>query len=427
MLPISNKSGEFIPFIDAFFTATSATCVTGLVVVDTAVNYTLFGQIVILLLIQIGGLGFMTLTTLLFLIIGKKITLKERLLIQESLSQGSLQGLVKLTKGIFKLTLIIESIGAIILMIGFLLSGLPFAKSLYYGIFHSISAFCNAGFDVLGADYGAYVGMGAFSKNPLILMTLSILITFGGIGFIVVGDIIKAKKWSRLMLHTKIVLVVTATLTALSFVVFLFSEWNNPETIGTMNAGDKIFNCLFQAVTPRTAGFSTFNQASMSRQSQSFSMMMMFIGASPTSTGGGIKTTTLFILIVVAIANVKGKKEVIVDMQKISLPQIFKAVTIFISGIACVFCSTMILACTETHLEINNLKNLLFESISAYATVGLTLGVTPTLTVWGKLVISGTMFIGRVGAITISVAFAKQNMIKNNNLIKYPDAKIIAG
>lgn len=429
-LPFSHNAGEWYPFIDSLFTSTSAVCVTGLSVADTAVEFSLFGQIVIMFLIQIGGLGFMTMTTIVFIIIGKRITLKDRLVIKEALSEHSLQGLVKFTKRILLYTLIFESLGAVLLMIAFI-PEFGFWDGFYKSIFHSISAFCNAGFDIMGANKGVFDGMGSYVSNVLVSLTLIFLIVTGGLGLCVIADIASYRKSKRLMFHTKVVLWATAGLILVSTVVYMCMEYYNPATIGNLSFGEKFLVCLFQAVTPRTAGFSTVDQAALTEGSSVFTMFLMFVGASPASTGGGIKTTTFIILMLILSAGIRGKKEIVFRKYNIDKELMLKTMAVAILGLTVVFTLTFILSLTEannaalnTMFGENAFETFLFEAFSAFSTVGLTKGITPYLSASGKCFVALTMLIGRVGALLFGLSLAGKG---DNVNIKYQDAKILVG
>lgn len=423
-LPISSNSGTWMSFIDALFTSTSAVCVTGLIVVDTAVYFSLFGQIVIMLLIQIGGLGFITLTSLMFLIIGKKISYKNRITIQESLNQDSNQGIVKLVKNIIIMVLIIEACGFICLAPSMIVN-LGWGKGLFSALFLSISAFCNAGFDVLGTESTMFQNLAPFSQNVLVLLPIMLLIVIGGIGYLVLFDIgNKFKKDKKKMsFHSKIVLFTTLILIFGGAILFAIFEWNNPNTIGNMGFGDKIVNAFFQSITPRTAGFSTFDQAALTPQSRIVTNLFMFIGGSPASTAGGIKTTTFVILILSLFRFSNDKGDVVCGKKQVSHKIIQKSFKIF--GIAIlVICSSVLLLCVVEPTI--STSAVIFEVVSAISTVGISLGITPTLSAISKMILIFLMYIGRLGVFTLSLAISSRTQ-KTNEEIEYPDSKIIVG
>ena len=422
-LPISSNNGEWFSFIDGLTTSTSAVCVTGLVVVDTAVHFSLFGQIVILFLIQIGGLGFITITALVFLIMGKKITFERRITMQESLNQENVQGIVKLVKNIIILVFTTELIGFLCLAPSFInLYG--WTDGLFKALFLAISAFCNAGFDNLGTVDSQFSNLSIFAQNSLVLLPVMLLVVIGGIGFIVLFDIGKKIKGEKLSLHSKVVLIITAILVFGGAIIFGLLEWNNPETIGNMSVWDKIINCLFQSITPRTAGFLTYDPAKLSQASIVLTDILMFIGGSPASAAGGIKTTTLLILLIAIFKRENVNGNIAFFKRRISTKMVKKSLRVIVSAIVLVLTSTFLLCAFEgstiTAVE------AMFESISAISTVGLTLGITPFLCIGSKLILIFLMFAGRVGAVTLTLALANRKVSIHHD-IEYPDSKIMVG
>ncbi len=426
-LPISHNDGEWFGFTDSLFTATSCVCVTGLVVVDTAIEFSLFGQIIILLLIQIGGLGFMTLATMMFIVFGKKINLQNRIYMQESVSEDHLKGVVKLAQKIVIYTLTFEAIGAFILAFP-LSKDFGVGEGIFKAIFMSVSAFCNAGFDILGKEFGAFSSIEHYATNPLVLLTLSMLIITGGLGFAVITDIISRKKSNRLRAHSKAVLSMTAILIVLGTCMFLGFEYNNPKTIGGMSFGGKLLNSLFQAVTPRTAGFQVFDQADFTVSGITLTMFLMFIGASPASTGGGVKTTTILIMLAYLWANLRGERDLVLSKKQITVNQLRKAVAIITMACLVIVGSVMIISIAEgvNGNAAAGFEEILFESISAFSTVGLTMGITPTLSVTSRLVLCLVMLIGRTGPITMGWALVRK-VNKTQVNIKYPNSDIMVG
>ncbi|HAE91449.1 TrkH family potassium uptake protein [Tissierella praeacuta] len=412
-LPIATQGGKSIGFINALFTSASAVCVTGLVVVNTGEFWSLFGQIVIILLIQIGGLGFMTMATIGALIIGKKITLKERLIIKEQLNQETMSGLVKLTKYAVLSTFAIEGIGAILLSTRFIPTyGL--IKGIWFSIFHSISAFCNAGFDITGNSIVPFVG------DFIINMTISGLIILGGLGFSVYIDISRNKSFKKLHLHSKLVLTITVILLVVGMIIFLLIEFNNPYTIGNLNTGEKIISSFFQSVVPRTAGFNSVNIGGLLDTTVFFMIILMFIGGSPGSTAGGIKTTTFGTLILTTVGVIRGNKDVVAYRKRIADEVINRSLAIATVGMTLIIIVSFILTVTEPA----DFLDVLFETTSAFATVGLTRGITPNLTNFGKLLITLTMYAGRVGPLTMAFAFAKKAKVSN---FRYSEGNILVG
>ena len=421
-MPISTQNGESIGFLDALFTSTSAVCVTGLIAVDTSTYWSFFGQLIIITLIQIGGLGFMTVTTLFSLIIKKRINLKERLLIQESLNQIDLSGLVKLTRYILLTTFFIEGTGALLLSTVFI-PQFGILNGIWYSIFHAISAFCNAGFDLMGVVSGPFSSLTYYVNNFTITITISLLIILGGIGFPVILDVIRNKKLSKLTIHSKVVLFSTIVLIAFGMLFILLLEYNNPNTLGKLGFGGKILASLFQSITIRTAGFNTIDLAAMRESSIFVMIILMFIGASPASTGGGIKTTTIATLILTVKSFILEKQDIEVCKRRISETTVKKSLGIFLIGITIVVMGTLIISITDPDFSLLEVE---FEVVSAIATVGLSIGGSPNLSVLGKIFIMLFMFMGRVGSLTIFMALASRG-VKNNPPIRYPEGKIIVG
>lgn len=414
-LPISSSTGKPTPFIDGLFTATSATCVTGLVVVDTGTHYSLFGQIVILLLIQVGGLGFMTMATLFALLMGKKIRLRERLIMQESLNQLTIEGVVRLAKVILLMTFLIEGTGALILALRWI-PEYGWAKGVYYGLFHSVSAFNNAGFDLIGE----FRGLTPYVSDITINLVISFLIILGGIGFTVILDVYRKRCWSRLSLHTKIVLTITVMLLIWGAISIFVLEYTNPKTLGPLSLPDKILASWFQSVVPRTAGYNTVDIGGLTRATQFLMVILMFIGASSGSTGGGIKTSTFAAIFAAAWAVTRGKQDVELFERRIPREIVYRALAITLASLTLVISVTMILSVSE---KVEFLATL-FEATSAFATVGLTMGITTKLSVIGKIVIAFTMYAGRVGPLTIALALAQR---QEKAIYRFAEEKILVG
>ncbi len=421
-LPISTQSGESIGFLNALFTSTSAVCVTGLVVVDTSTYWSEFGQFVIITLIQTGGLGFMTIATMFALLARKRINLRERLLIQESLNQKDLSGLVKLTRYIIMMTITIEAIGALLLSIVYI-PELGLAKGIWYSVFHSISAFCNAGFDLMGSIGGEYSSLTSFVDNVLINVVICGLIILGGIGFPVLLDVINNKKYSRLNIHSKIVINTTLILIAMGFAFIFIAEFSNQDTLGSLTLKEKLLSSVFQSVTLRTAGYNTIDLTLLSESTLFLMITLMLIGASPASTGGGLKTTTIATLFLAVKSFILGKEDIEIFQRRISDTTVKKSLGIFFIGVLISLVGT--LALNIVNPEFTLLESG-FEVISAFATVGLSIGSTPTLNSGGKLIIMILMFLGRVGSLTIFMALISKNS-KVKSKIRYAEGKIIVG
>ncbi len=419
-MPMASRNGQPVGLINALFTATSSVCVTGLVVVDTGTYWTAFGQVVILLLIQIGGLGFMTMSTLLSLLLGRRITLKERLLIQESLNQFDLEGLVRLTKNIIIATIIIEFIGAIVFTIAFI-PDYGLRKGIAFGVFHAVTSFCNAGFDLIG-DFRSFT---PYVDNCIININTMILIIIGGLGFSVWMDIyeaIKERDMRNVTLHSKVV-VSTTIILILSGALFIFiMELNNPDTIKNISLSGKLLASFFQSVSPRTAGFNTLDMAVLTTPSKLMTIILMVIGGSPGSTAGGIKTATAAILFLTVISVIKGKEDTEVFGRHLPKYLVYRAMSVSLISLSLIVIVTMLLSITE----VADFMTVLFEAASAFGTVGLTLGYSPNLSPFGKLIISMTMFAGRVGPLTIVLALARR-AISNRGNVKYPEDRIMVG
>jgi trk system potassium uptake protein len=415
-LPVASSKGVSTPFIDALFTATTSVCVTGLITVDTGTHWSYFGKTVIMILIQVGGLGFMTFATLISLIIGKRITLQERLVMAEAMNTFSLQGLVKLARYILLFTFSVEGIGALLLSTVFI-PEFGIGKGIYYSIFHAVSSFCNAGIDLIGN----FRSITPYAENPIIVLTIGALIVIGGLGFTVWHEIFDYRKKRKLSLHAKLVLTVTATLIVVGAILMFIFEFNNPATMQPMSAKGKFLSSLFASITPRTAGLNSISTADMTPAGRFLTIILMFIGGSPGSTAGGIKTTTAGILIMTVISVIRGREDTEIYERRISKDIIYKSLTISVIGLAIVIFVSMILSITEIGAS---LEYIIYEVTSAFGTVGLSLGLTPNLTTFGKVVIVLTMFSGRVGPLTIALALAKNH---GGNTIRYPEDKILVG
>lgn len=418
MLPISAADGQSLPFIDALFTATSAVCVTGLVVVDTGTYFSLFGQLVIISLIQAGGLGIMAMSTLMAILIGKKINLKQRLVMQEALNQFTIAGVVRLTQYIIKVTLLIEAIGGTILAIRWYQDyGL---KGIYFGYWHAISSFCNAGFDLLGSVTGKFSSATAYVDDIVVNLVISSLIILGGIGFTVIADVWTNRHFGKLSLHSKVVLITSGVLIGFGAVVIFLLEYSNPGTLGSLSWQGKVLSSYFQSVSTRTAGWNTIDLSKLTDATLFFMVILMFIGASPTSTGGGIKTSTTGVLAAATWALIRGRQDAEIFERRIPQTIIYKAFSVMLLSAMLVIFVTMMLSITENQPFIN----LLFETTSAFGTVGLTTGVTQELTTPGKIWIILTMFAGRVGPVTLALALALKHHKVN---LQYPEGKLLIG
>lgn len=416
-LPYATVDGQGLNFLNALFTATSAVCVTGLIVVDTGTTFTLFGQLVILSLIQIGGLGFMTFATFFAILLGRKVTLKERILLQEALNQSSLEGVVRLAKYVLQVTFVIEAVGALILAIRWSFD-MSWPKAIYYGIFHAVSSFNNAGFDL----FGEYSSITRYVGDPVVNLTIAFLIIFGGLGFTVLSDLY-SHKGKKMMLHTKMVLTMTGILILVGAILIFLVELSNPKTLGSLDPMTKALSSFFQSVTARTAGYNTLDMAGLRSTTLLVLIILMFIGASPGSTGGGIKTTTFASVTLYVASLFRGESSVTFKERSIAQDVIQKAVAVIFMSFVLVLFVTGILTLTEKA----DFLILLFEATSAFATVGLTVGLTPTLTNIGKIAIIFTMFAGRIGPLTLVFALSHKRNGPQQSQIKYPEEKIMIG
>lgn len=423
MLPISSKDGGFTPFNDALFTATSATCVTGLIVYDTFQKWTTFGQVVILLMIQIGGLGLVTFVTFFNFIIGKKLGLRKMQIASESVSADGFDNAKSLIKNIIKFTVSVELIGAIMLSTVFIPE--YGARGIFKSIFISISSFCNAGFDILSEDK-PFMSLINYNSNPLVLITIMLLIICGGLGFIVWDDLMHYRKTKHLYLHTKIVLMMTAILIVAGTIPFLIVEWNNPLTMGNMNIGDKILNSMFQSVTCRTAGFDSLNNAHLDPVSKVFSMILMYIGASPASTGGGIKVTTFAVILMTVVSVLRNKEETIIFGRRVDKSTVYKALTITMISLSAIFISSLLIFYSLKDNVLVSGLDTMFEVVSAFATVGLTSGITAVTNLFSEIILILMMFIGRVGPISVMLLLTLQGAEKTKKQV-YPEGKILVG
>ncbi|MBN1348507.1 hypothetical protein JXJ21_03795 [candidate division KSB1 bacterium] len=420
MLPQATN-GSSLGFIDALFTSTSATCVTGLVVVDTGTKFTFFGQVLILIMIQLGGLGIITFSTAFLLVLEGRLSLGSRDLLFETLSQGPVPNIKKLLKAVFISTITIEGIGSIVLMLRFS-KDMPFATAAYHAIFHSVSAFCNAGFALYSDSLIAY------QDDLWVNLVICLLIIFGGLGFIVIYEMawLRRFRWQQLSFHSKLVLWMTMTLIGTGALLFFILESRN--SIENLPWGAKLLTSLFQSITARTAGFNTINLGLLSNPCLFILMVLMFIGASPASCAGGIKVTTAAIIIAVVKARFSNQEDVNLFYRRIPSESVSKAISIvFFSGL-CIMICTLLLLITElagvSHQESRGLfLELLFEVISAFGTVGLSVGVTPNLSLVGRILIITMMFIGRLGPLTIAMTVGR----KGKMYYRYAQEKVLIG
>ena len=422
-LPISSASGEAVPYLDALFTATTSTCVTGLVTHPTVSTWSVFGQVVILLLIQIGGLGLITIMSGLMLMLNRKMGIGDRLLIQDAFNLNTMAGLSKFVKNVILGTLIIEGVGAVLYMFVFVPEfGI---KGIWISVFNSVSAFCNAGIDIIAEN-----SLCNYATNPLINIVTSLLIILGGLGYIVWWDVIRVIKtrspknrkiFRHLTLHSKIAITVTAGLILMGAILIFIFEYANPSTIGEMSLFDKIQVSFFQSVTTRTAGFASIPQENLTNACAAVSIVLMLIGGSPVGTAGGMKTVTIAVLICSAFATIRNKNDTTLFGRRISEESIKKAVAVVVMFITICATSTVLLMSTSNASALD----AIYETVSATATVGLSRNLTATLNTFGKLIIIVTMYFGRVGPISLAVALGSKN--ESQNVISEPTEDISIG
>ena len=422
-LPISSASGVAVPYLDALFTATTSTCVTGLVTLPVVSTWSVFGQVVILLLIQIGGLGIITVMSGVMLLINRKMGIGDRLLIQDAFNLNTMSGLAKFVKNVLFGTLVIEGIGAILYMFVFVPDfGM---RGIWISVFTSVSAFCNAGIDIIGES-----SLTGYATNPLVNAVTSALIALGGFGYIVWWDVLRVVKtrtqknrkiFRHLTLHSKIAITLTLGLIFVGGALIFILEYSNPKTIGDMSLFDKIQVSLFQSVTTRTAGFASVPQENLTNASALVSLVLMVIGGSPVGTAGGIKTVTIAVLVCSAFATIKNKNSATLFGRRISEESIKKAVAVVMAFVTICATSTLLLMATNN----DSFIDVLYETVSATATVGLSRNLTSTLNEAGKLIIILTMYFGRVGPISLAVALGSKN--ESQNVISEPIEDIIVG
>lgn len=419
MLPVSSRSGEPCQFLPALFTATSATCVTGLTPFDTWTQWSGFGQGVLLCLIEIGGLGFMSAATLVIFLFRRKVGLRQRMLIAQALSLNEMDGVVRLQRMVIFGSLGFEAAGALILTLWFW-PQYGFVRALRWGVFHSISAFCNAGFDIFGSmEPGSSLLL--FQNDPVVLLTLGALVVLGGLGFLVWQDIAEKRSWKKLSVYSRLVLLATASLIGTGWFFICLLEWNNPETLGNLSVGSKLLGGLFQSITLRTAGFDAINQVGLTQGGKAVSMVLMLIGGSSGSTAGGLKTVTFLVVLLFIWARARGRSNVSAFCRTIPQEQALNAMTIslimvLLSVLGGIFvCATSPVSFTDG----------LFEAISALATVGLTAGATGLLSVPAKILIIIFMYFGRVGVLTISLGFLMGNQAVER--FRYAETSLLIG
>ena len=421
MLPLSSSTGSFTPPEDAFFTATSATCVTGLVVFDTFLHWSGFGQAVILLLIQLGGLGLISFTTFFTLTIRRKLGIRDLQLANEYISNGSLKDVPRLLRLVVAVSFTVECLGALLLSLRFVPAYGD--QGIWISIFLAVSAYCNAGFDILGRE-GPFSSLTNYNDDPLVLLTISMLIIIGGLGFIVFNDILSYRRGHSLLLHTRIVLIFTVALIFVGALLFFLIEYNNKDTMKDLPLGQKVLASFFQSVSARTAGFNSIDIGAMYDPSKMLMCALMFIGAASGSTGGGIKITTFVVLVMTVVSVVRGREDTIILGRKVGKRVVYRALAIAaISGLIVLVAFFVVVYCQQEH-DIATI-DALFEAVSAFGTVGLTTGVTPDMTLGSKLILIVTMFAGRVGPVSLALALTVRDHKHESEVL--PEGRILVG
>ncbi len=419
MLPISSRAHVFTEPLTAFFTATSATCVTGLIVVDTASYWSGFGQAVILVLIQIGGLGFMSVISLFFFVLRKHVGLRSRLMIMQSFNLDSLDGVVRFLRDVLIGTLCIEAVGALILSARFI-PDYGFVGGIWRGVFHSISAFCNAGFDIVGVR-NAVSGTMVYAHDSIVLLTLAVMFIIGGLGFFVWEDFIRKRNFRNLRIHSKMALITAAILLVGGMLLILIAEWNNSDTLSGLNFGEKLVNAFFQSATPRTAGFNSLDQAKLTDGGKAITILLMYIGAGGGSTAGGIKTVTVAVIFLSTLSTLRGKRDLIIFERKIENRQVTNAIAVLMSSLTLTLCGALIISMQEGIPFIQTI----FETVSAFSTVGLSTGITAQLGGLSRIILIMLMYLGRIGVITFTVGllFKAQEVSE----VTYPTEGVMIG
>jgi len=418
-LPIASRSGESCGFLPALFTATSATCVTGLVLFDTWTQWNGFGQAVILCLIELGGLGFMTAASFVIFLLRRKVGVKQRMVMAQALSLSDMDSVVRLQKWVLVGSLSIQAAGALILFLHFL-PDYGWETALKWGVFHSVSGFCNAGFDIVGCvQPGA--SMIVFQKDPVVLLTLSVIVVLGGLGFFVWEEVVRVHSWKKYTVYTKLVLLVTAVLLLGGTAGFCLTEWNNPDTLGPMSVPHKLLNALFQSVTTRTAGFMAIDQAAMTESGKALTAVLMLIGGCSGSTAGGMKVVTVTVLVLFVLSRARGKGTVSVFKRTIPAAQVMDAMTIVSIVVGLTVLGALFVTVTSPMSFIDSLV----ETASAIATVGLSSGGSANLSVAAKVLIIIYMYFGRVGVLTLSLGFLMGNQAEER--FRYAHTNLLIG
>ena len=418
-LPIAARDGQWTSWVVCLFTATSASCVTGLVQVDTFLHWSWFGQGVILVLLQLGGLGFVTMISLIPLALKRRIGLAQRLMMASALNLTNASGVVQVVRHALVGTFLLEGAGAALLALRFV-PRFGWGLGLWFSVFHSVSAFCNGGFDLMGGYSGAFSSLAGFAGDPVVLLTIMALIILGGIGFFVWEDWLLHRSWRGLSLYSKLALSITLGLIVFGWASFLGLEWNNPATLGAMPAGDRVLNALFQSVTLRTAGYTAIDQGGLTDSSAVLSMILMLIGGSSGSTAGGIKTVTAGVLLLSLWESLRGREHVVLRGRTIPARRVLDAMTLTLAVVLLFVAGSMALSV----LDGLPFLTAAYETASALGTVGLSMGATPELGMASSLLIVLFMYLGRVGILTFSIAFLNRRV---QNKLRYPTVDIMVG
>lgn len=418
-LPASARDGQITPWLTCLFTATSATCVTGLVQVDTMLHWSGFGQVVILVLLQLGGLGFVTVLSLISLALGQRIGLSQRLIMASALNLPNTAGVVRVVRLALRGTFLIEGAGAIVLSTRFI-PRFGLWRGIWFAVFHSVSAFCNGGFDLMGEHTGAYSSLSGFQRDPVVLLTIMALIVVSGLGFFVWADCLEKRKWKALTLYSKLALSITGALVLVGAVFFLWVEWDNPATLGGMPVWEKGLNALFQSVTLRTAGFASIDQGALRDSSAVFAALLMLVGGSSGSTAGGIKTVTVGVLLLTVWSSLRGRERVVLRGRTIPERRVLDAMTLTMTVAVLFIAGSMALSLMDGLPFLT----AVYEVASALGTVGLSMGATPGLSGASSLVIILFMYLGRVGILSFSIAFLTR---RSDSKLTYPTVEMLIG
>ena len=419
-LPVASRNGESAGFFTGLFTATSATCVTGLILADTWIQWSFFGQVVVLAMIQLGGLGFMTVLTLVSFALHRRIGLSERLVMVSTFNLNDLDGVVRVVRHALMGTFLLEGIGVVVLAWR-MIPEFGVLGGVWRGIFHSVSAFCNAGFDLLGGRFGAFSSVAGYNDDPVVLLTIAALIAIGGLGFFVWEDILRSRSFHRLSPYSKLVLAMTAALIFFGAVFFFVEEYANPAVFGEMPLGQKIYNSIFQSVTLRTAGFDAIGQGNLSDSSKAFSSIWMLIGGSSGSTAGGLKTVTAAVLLLTLRARLTGREQVTFRGRAVPYAQVLNAMTLVLVMGLIFLVSSMVISTLEGLPYVD----CAFEVASAMGTVGLTTGITPTLSMFSQSLLILLMYTGRIGLLSFSIALAVRH--GRPAKLRYPEMNVMIG